>query len=91
MRFDSELWLTGAGVYKDLWPYDPVLLDMSHVQELHTIRHTSDGVTLGAGVTLTQLIDVLSNQDGHMPESSREVYDVMAAMVHRVAGAGRWD
>lgn len=53
--------LSGSGVYKDLWPHDRFVIDLSAVKELHEIthHHHRQGVMMGAGVTIQQLIRLL--------------------------------
>lgn len=51
--------VSGAGVYKELWPHHPVVVDLSGVDELRTVQQGQQGVYLGAAVTIQQLIDIL--------------------------------
>jgi len=45
----------------------PVLIAPTHIPELNTVEHTSDGIKLGASVTLTILEDVLNEACNSMP------------------------
>jgi len=45
----------------------PVLIAPTHIPELNTVEHTSDGIKFGASVTLTTLEDVLNEACHSMP------------------------
>lgn len=45
----------------------PVLIAPTHIPELNSVEHTSDGIKFGASVTLTTLEDVLNEACHSMP------------------------
>jgi len=44
-----------------------ILIAPTHIPELNAVEHTSDGIRLGASVTLTTLEDVLNEACHSMP------------------------
>lgn len=50
---------TGSGVYKELWPHDPIVITTHSVAEMTHISHQAHGVILGGATTIQQLIHVL--------------------------------
>lgn len=64
----------------------PVLINPTNVAELTSIHVTTDGVVVGASVTLTVLEEVLKTQVSSRPESSTRVFAAIIEMLRWFAG-----
>ena len=52
----------------------PILIAPTHIPELTTVEHTSDGITFGASVTLTIMGDVLNEACHSMPGANAQLF-----------------
>ena len=52
----------------------PILIAPTHIPELTTVEHTSEGIKFGASVTLTILRDVLNEACHSMPGTNVQFY-----------------
>ncbi len=78
---------TGAGIFKDAWPHDAVVIDVRLVAELHVLGRGEEGVTFGGALTIADLVEVLRSEG--VPECSKEGWQRVAEHVERIAGGRR--
>lgn len=57
-------------MYPDLWPHAPLVVDLSAVKELQLVQHQQDGVLLGAGLAIQQLIGILRSPTAAAPAAA---------------------
>ncbi len=73
---------TAFGVYREDFLTTKVLVDIRRVEEINGISHGNDALTVGAGVTYTELFDHLQS----MAPASLTSLSAVLYMVHRTAG-----
>ena len=72
---------TGEGVYKNEGPFD-VYIDIKNVPDLFAITKTAMELTVGAGITLTKLIEILNL---YSAQSGFEYLSVIAIHIGKIA------
>eukprot|EP00884_Botryococcus_braunii_P010388 jgi/Botrbrau1/19350/Bobra.0073s0075.1 len=70
---------TAAGVYKN-WPQEDTIISLLHVSELRAVSSDQSGVTVGGGVVLGELIEVLKAAE------SNSRWKPKIAHLERIAG-----
>ncbi|KAK9835884.1 hypothetical protein WJX74_010187 [Apatococcus lobatus] len=72
---------TGSGVYKD-WPTQPTLVELKHIPQLRQQLVTKESITVGAAVTLEEVIHLLASIKG----PAQAGYAAMVEHMERIAG-----
>lgn len=68
----------------------PVLISPTHIPELNTVEHTSNGIKFGASVTLTILGDVLNEACHSMPGTNVQFSCLTGEKAFSKDGSVRW-
>jgi xanthine dehydrogenase iron-sulfur cluster and FAD-binding subunit A len=72
---------TGVGVFKNEGPHD-IYIDFKNVPDLFAVVKTANSLTIGAGITLSKLIDILNQNSG---QSGFEYLDVVSRHMQKIA------
>ncbi|XP_040609517.1 aldehyde oxidase 3 isoform X1 [Mesocricetus auratus] len=64
----------------------PILISPARVLELHTVTDTKEGLTLGAGLSLTQVKDILTDVVSRLPEERTQMYRALLKHLRTLAG-----
>jgi len=72
---------TGVGVFKNEGPHD-IYIDFKNVPDLFAVVKTANSLTIGAGITLSKLIEILNQNSG---QSGFEYLDVVSKHMQKIA------
>ncbi|GAB0094386.1 Xanthine dehydrogenase [Sergentomyia squamirostris] len=64
----------------------PVLVSTTHVPELTELKEDTEGIKIGASVSLTSLEDFLKQMIKDRPESKTRIFKAVVTMLHYFAG-----
>ncbi|XP_076406611.1 aldehyde oxidase 3-like isoform X4 [Peromyscus maniculatus bairdii] len=64
----------------------PIIISPARVLELHIVTNTKEGLTLGAGLSLTQVKDVLEDVVSRLPEERTQKYRALLKHLKTLAG-----
>ena len=72
---------TGVGVYKNEGPYS-VYIDFKNIPDLFAVTKTASGLTIGSGMTISKLIEILNQ---YSIQSGFEYFDVVSKHLQKIA------
>ena len=72
---------TGVGVYKNEGPYN-VYIDFKNIPDLFAVTKTASGLTIGSGMTISKLIEILNQ---YTIQSGFEYLDVVSKHLQKIA------
>lgn len=64
----------------------PVIISPARISELFIVTNTEDGLTLGAGISLTQVRDILADVVLKLPEEKTQTYRALLKQLRTLAG-----
>uniref|UniRef100_A0A4X1VBT7 aldehyde oxidase n=1 Tax=Sus scrofa TaxID=9823 RepID=A0A4X1VBT7_PIG len=66
--------------------FHPILLSPARISELSVVSKTSDGLTIGAGCSLSQVNDILAESISELPEEKTQTYRALLKHLKSLAG-----
>ncbi|XP_006889138.1 PREDICTED: aldehyde oxidase-like [Elephantulus edwardii] len=67
--------------------FHPIIISPDRIEELSIIKHTDNGLTLGAGLSLAQVKDVLADVIQKFPEEKTQTYRALWKHLGTLAGS----
>ncbi|KAM6175534.1 aldehyde oxidase 1 [Erethizon dorsatum] len=67
--------------------FHPVLISPDGIEELSVMKHGCNGLTLGAGLSLAQVQDVLADVVQQLPEEKTQVFRALLKQLRTLAGS----
>nr|XP_021526378.1 aldehyde oxidase isoform X2 [Aotus nancymaae] len=67
--------------------FHPVIISPDRIEELSVIIHASNGLTLGAGLSLAQVRDILADVVQKLPEEKTQMYQALLKHLRTLAGS----
>ncbi|XP_021526378.2 aldehyde oxidase isoform X2 [Aotus nancymaae] len=67
--------------------FHPVIISPDRIEELSVIIHASNGLTLGAGLSLAQVKDILADVVQKLPEEKTQMYQALLKHLRTLAGS----
>ncbi|XP_010615879.1 aldehyde oxidase 1-like isoform X1 [Fukomys damarensis] len=67
--------------------FHPVIISPDGIEELSIIKHSCDGLTLGAGLSLAQVQDVLADVVQRLPEEKTQTFRAVLKQLRMLAGS----
>ncbi|XP_075385141.1 aldehyde oxidase [Tenrec ecaudatus] len=65
----------------------PVIISPDRIEELSVVKHTHNGLTLGAGLSLAQVKDILADIIQKLPEEKTRTYQALGKHLGTLAGS----
>ncbi|XP_054978420.1 aldehyde oxidase 2 [Sorex araneus] len=66
--------------------FHPIVLSPARIPELRMVSETSDGLTIGAGCSLAQVKDILTEKISKLPEEKTQTYRALLKHLKTLAG-----
>ncbi|KAM4836062.1 aldehyde oxidase [Thomomys bottae] len=66
--------------------FHPVIISPDRIEELNVRKHTYNGLTLGAGLSLAQVKDILADVVQELPEEKTQTYRALLKHLRTLAG-----
>ncbi|KAK2108635.1 Alternative oxidase, mitochondrial precursor [Saguinus oedipus] len=67
--------------------FHPVIISPDRIEELSVVIHASNGLTLGAGLSLAQVKDILADVVQKLPEEKTQMYQALLKHLRTLAGS----
>ncbi|NP_001289031.1 aldehyde oxidase 1 [Papio anubis] len=67
--------------------FHPVIISPDRIEELSVVNHTHNGLTLGAGLSLAQVKDILADVVQKLPEEKTQTYHALLKHLGTLAGS----
>lgn len=67
--------------------FHPIIISPDRIEELSIINQTGDGLTLGAGLSLDQVKDILTDVVQKLPEETTQTYRALLKHLRTLAGS----
>ncbi|XP_032134614.1 aldehyde oxidase [Sapajus apella] len=67
--------------------FHPVIISPDRIEELSVVIHASNGLTLGAGLSLAQVKDILADVVQKLPEEKTQMYQALMKHLRTLAGS----
>ncbi|NP_001295373.1 aldehyde oxidase [Callithrix jacchus] len=67
--------------------FHPVIISPDRIEELSVVIHASTGLTLGAGLSLAQVKDILADVVQKLPEEKTQMYQALLKHLRTLAGS----
>ncbi|XP_066134993.1 aldehyde oxidase [Saccopteryx bilineata] len=67
--------------------FHPVVISPDRIEELNVVNYASDGLTLGAGLSLAQVKDILADAILQLPEEKTQTYHALLKHLGTLAGS----
>nr|XP_003925726.2 aldehyde oxidase isoform X3 [Saimiri boliviensis boliviensis] len=67
--------------------FHPVVISPDRIEELSVVIHASNGLTLGAGLSLAQVKDILADVVQKLPEEKTQMYRALLKHLRTLAGS----
>ncbi|NP_001266744.1 aldehyde oxidase-like [Ochotona princeps] len=67
--------------------FHPVIISPDRIEELNVVSHAHDGLTLGAGLSLAQVKDILADVVQKLPEENTQIYRALLKHLRTLAGS----
>ncbi|NP_001075459.1 aldehyde oxidase 1 [Oryctolagus cuniculus] len=67
--------------------FHPVIISPDSIEELNVVSHTHSGLTLGAGLSLAQVKDILADVVQKVPEENAQTYRALLKHLGTLAGS----
>ncbi|XP_047402763.1 aldehyde oxidase isoform X1 [Sciurus carolinensis] len=67
--------------------FHPVIISPGRIEELNVVNHACSGLTLGAGLSLAQVKDVLADVVQKLPEENTQIYHALLKHLRTLAGS----
>ncbi|XP_052605466.1 aldehyde oxidase 3 isoform X1 [Peromyscus californicus insignis] len=64
----------------------PIIISPARVLELHIVTNTKEGLTLGSGLSLTQVKDILADVVSRLPKERTQMYRALLKHLKTLAG-----
>ncbi|XP_036899558.1 aldehyde oxidase isoform X1 [Sturnira hondurensis] len=67
--------------------FHPVIISPDRIEELNVVNYAYDGLTLGAGLSLAQVKDILADAILKLPEEKTQTYQALLKHLQTLAGS----
>ncbi|XP_027780828.1 aldehyde oxidase [Marmota flaviventris] len=67
--------------------FHPVIISPDRIKELNIVNHSCNGLTLGAGLSLAQVKDILADMVQKLPEENTKTYHALLKHLRTLAGS----
>ncbi|XP_008067993.1 aldehyde oxidase [Carlito syrichta] len=67
--------------------FHPVIISPDRIEELSVVSHECNGLTLGAGLSLAQVKDILADVVKKLPEEKTQMYHALLKQLRTLAGS----